>query len=158
MVSLFLRSERVTVEELLQARRFLEPALVRDATRRQHAEFIERVASLLARGRSIDIRDDGEYRRLSREFHETMASASSNRVFTLFGLALMSMFAGRMDHSVFPPEERKHVLLEHERVLKAILDKDEAKAEKLMSKHMDHFLEGVRARQPDAFRGIIKWE
>lgn len=158
MASLFLRSERVTLEELLYARAFLEPALVREATRRQDADFIDRVSSLLTRGRSIDSRDDDAYRKLSREFHETMASASPNRVFTLFGLALMAMFAGRMDHSVFPTEERKQVLLEHERVLKAILDKDEAKAERLMAKHMAHFIDGVRARQPNAFAGIISWE
>lgn len=156
-LSLFLQAERITLQEILEARRFLEPAIVRDATKRREPAFIARVRELAARGREVDINDDEAYVRLTREFHELMASSAENRVFTLFGLGLLSMFVGNMERAIFPPEERRDVIAEHEKILLAILGRQADKAEKLMRSHMDHFLDGIARRQPDTYRKLIRW-
>jgi GntR family transcriptional repressor for pyruvate dehydrogenase complex len=156
-LSLFLQAERITLQEILEARCLLEPAIARDATVRQEPAFIARVEDLMSRGRTVDIDDDEAYVRLTREFHELMASSASNRVFTLFGLGLLSMFVGTMERAIFPPGERRAVILEHERILQAILKRQADRAEKLMRVHMDHFLDGIARRQPDTYRKLIRW-
>ena len=156
-LSVFLQAERITLQEVLEARRFLEPAIVRDATRRRDPAFIARVRDLVARGREVAVDDDEAYVRLTREFHELMASSAENRVFTLFGLGLLSLFVGSMERAIFPPGERRAVILEHEKILQAILRRQADRAEQLMRTHMDHFLDGIARRQPDTYRKLIRW-
>lgn len=156
-LSLFLQAERITLREVLDARRFLEPAIARDAAQRRDPVFIARAKSLLARGREIDVDDDPAYISLTREFHELMAASGQNRVFTLVGLGLLSLFVGALERAVFPHGERQAVIREHENILQAILDRNADRAEKLMRTHMDHFLDGIERRQPDTYRKLVRW-
>lgn len=156
-LSLFLQAERITLKEVLDARRFLEPAIARDAAQRRDPVFIARAKDLLARGRVIDVDDDAAYISLTREFHELMAASGQNRVFTLVGLGLLSLFVGALERAVFPAGERQAVIREHENILQAILDRNADRAEKLMRTHMDHFLDGIERRQPDTYRKLVRW-
>lgn len=158
MASLFLQAERTRLSEVLDARRFLEPASVRDAARRQDPQFLRQVESLQARGRALDVTDNERYRALMREFHEVMMSGSSNRIFTLVGLGLMSMFWGRVDGELQPAGQRRDVVEEHDRVLTAVLAGREDEAEKYMAEHMDRFIAGIARRQPDAYHDLVVWE
>jgi len=158
MASFFLQTERVTFGELLNARRLLEPALAKEATQRGDPAFLRKIADLRERSRTIDVTQDTDYLRITREFHEFIASGSANRLLVLFALGLMSMFVVRLDRGVFPVGERKGVMVEHDRVLAAILGGNAERAERFMGVHMDHFANSIATRQPDVFDEIISWK
>ena len=157
-ISLFLQSEKVTLKEVLEARRLLEPAFVRQATRIRDPQFISKLHELKRRGREVDVEDDESYLALTGEFHDVMAGSSSIRVLTALVRALMSMFVGKVTKGIFRVDQRRHVLQEHEEIMDAIISGNETLAEQLMTKHMDHFLAGIAARQSDAYYGLVKWE
>lgn len=158
MIALFLQAEKATVRDLVEARRILESAMVADATRRRDVAFLQRAARLAEWSKTVDIHDDDQYLALCREFHEAMASASSNRVFSFIGLALMSIFWGKLDRGIFPPKHRRAMLDEHDEILRAILGGHAAKAEQLMNEHMAHYIDGIAARYPHALDDPIRWQ
>lgn len=157
IIGLYLQAENITLAELFLARSLIEPALARDAAQQRQPAFVKRAQDLLERGRTVDIADDAAYVQITREFHEIMVSGTRNRVFTLIALALMSMFIGRLDRAIHPPQKRRHILDEHEAILQAIIDGDAASAERLMQLHMGAVQKSIAARYPDANRELIRW-
>ncbi len=144
MMSLFLRSDRITIGEVLQTRRFLEPALLRDAVQRHDSDFVARVCDLKVRSKETDVRDERAYTKVTREFHELIVSAGSNRVLRLFGLGLMSLYAVPNRGAVFPVPDRGVVINEHDAIMRAIIRGNAHQAEKLMTEHMDHYCDSVQ--------------
>jgi DNA-binding FadR family transcriptional regulator len=157
MTALFLQADRVTLAEVLEARKMLEPVIVREATLRRDPSFLRRVADLRERSQEVDVSRNEDYARITREFHELIASASCNRVLGLFGFGLMSMFIAQLDRAYYPRTQRKDTILEHNTILTAILKGEAARAAQLMSEHMEHFIESIATRQPDAYHDIIRW-
>jgi DNA-binding FadR family transcriptional regulator len=158
MTSLFLQADQITLGEVLNARRMLEVAFVRDATRRRNDEFLDRVRDLRDRGEDADVHDDEAYLKITGEFHELISGASSNRVMTAVARALMSMFVGDLDRDIFPARDRQGLLDEHQHVLDAILADDHALAEERMGAHMDHLIDGIAERQPAAHGDVVRWQ
>lgn len=156
-MSLFLQAEGITLEELFRARRLIEPILVRDAAEQQDEAYMARARDLVERGRIVDVTDDQAYINITREFHELTVSGSPNRVFKLFSLGLMSMFIGSLNKAIYTTEKRKQVLKEHEDILKAILTKNAAKAEKLMTVHMQAVQESIASRYQNSYQEVVSW-
>ncbi len=156
-MSLFLQAEGITLEELFRARRLIEPILVRDAAQQQDETYLARARDLVDRGRTLDINDDDAYVSITREFHELTVSGSPNRVFKLFAIGLMSMFIGSLSKAIYSVEKRKMVLQEHEDILKAILAKNPAKAEKLMTAHMAAVQESIASRYHSSYQDVVSW-
>ena len=156
-MSLFLQAEGITLEELFRARQLIEPILVRDAAEQQDEAYQARARDLVERGRTLDVSDDHAYISITREFHELTVSGSPNRVFKMFSLGLMSMFVGSLNKAIHPIEKRKEVLKEHEDILKAILARNPAKAEKLMTMHMQAVQEIIASRYQNSYQEVVSW-
>jgi DNA-binding FadR family transcriptional regulator len=156
-MSLFLQAEGITLEELFRARRLIEPVLVRDAAEQQDPAYLAQARDLVERGRTVDVTDDAAYLSISREFHELTVSGSPNRVFKLFALGLMSMFIGSLNKAIYTTEKRRHVLKEHEDILKAILGKNPAKAERLMTAHMASVQQSIASRYQNSYHDVVTW-
>lgn len=157
MLSLYFEAKGITVKELLEARCDFETLMVVDAARNQDPEFIAKCEALLKLDASVDTDNDEQYVGVTRQFHELVASAAKNRVFSVLGLGLLSMFVSTLDRAVYPPSQRKRVLGEHDAILRAILQKDGASAMQLMSDHMREMRASIASRQPQAYEGPIKW-
>jgi DNA-binding FadR family transcriptional regulator len=156
IVSLFMHANGVSLGEIIRARALLEPCLLRAAIDSADEEFIARAADLKKRSRECDPLKTTEYRLLTREFHELIASAAGNRPIGLLAMALM--FLTRLDHSVTTLAHRRgDVIAEHEEVLDAIIDRDGERAEALMVEHMKAFCESVEAHQPQDYNKIVNW-
>ncbi len=155
MVSLFMHAERMTLQEILEARRLLEPVFMKEATQRQEPAFLAQVADLRKRGQEIDVNSTDEYVPLAREFHELIVSASANRPLALFAMALM--YLTKLDHGVYSIDRRRVIMKQHDQILAAILERDEARVEKLMAQHMDDFCSTASARQPETWTKIVSW-
>ena len=156
MVSLFLHAEHVTLGEILQARRLLEPLFLRAATMRRDPVFLEQVADLKRRNLAADSTRNDEYLPITREFHELIAGASSNRPLELFGLSLM--FVTKLEHGAFSLSRRREVLRQHDEILQCILDNDVVRVMQLGEEHMEDFCRTVASRLPDEFRRIVWWK
>lgn len=157
MIALFLQAKKITLGELLQARCLVEPMLVRDASQCGNPAFLRKVKALQSRGAALDIYDDDAYIEVSREFHELMACSSSNRVLSMFGMALMSMFVVELDRRKYPPEKRRQTIREHDLVLKAIIARRHDKAFEHMLGHMDALRVRVSGRQAADYKQVIDW-
>jgi len=157
MASFFLQAEQITLGEVLEARRLLEPMLVRNAADKKDPLFLERVADLKRRSSEIDVENDEDYVSVTREFHELVSSIATNRLLTLLSHCLMAMFTLRVNRSIFPPEERASVIGEHDLIMEHILSSRGADAESEMYKHMDRFVQRVKEQQPEVFRQVVSW-
>jgi GntR family transcriptional regulator, transcriptional repressor for pyruvate dehydrogenase complex len=156
-MSMFMQADGITMEELFLARRMLEPFMVREATLRQDPKYIAQAQDLLERCRTVDLKDDTAYMEVAREFHELTVAGSPNRVFRMFALGMMSMFAGNLGKAIYTVEKRRQVMKEHEDVLKAIIAKNAAKAEKLMMNHMEEVQESLANRFANSYQDVVGW-
>ncbi len=157
MASLYLQAQRVTLGEVLAARRMLELVFLREAMVIADPAFLDRVRDLHERGARLDLADDAEYLAVTGEFHELMSAGSSNRVLTSIAQALMAMFVGEIGRDVFPDTERALLLDQHQQVLAAILAGDADGAEAAMRHHIEHMQGGIAERQPRAVASVIRW-
>jgi len=155
MVSLFMHANGVTLGEIIEARVLIEPALLRAALDSDDGTLARRAADLKRRSLESDLGSKQEYRLLTREFHEMIATASNNRPLALLGMALM--FLTRLDHEMLSMEHRRKVMAEHDKILDAIIAGNRKKCEALMAVHMANFRASVIERQPQDMDRIINW-
>lgn len=155
MVSLFMHANGVTLGEIIEARVLIEPALLRAALDSDDGTLARRAADLKRRSLEGDLGSKQEYRLLTREFHEMIATASNNRPLALLGMALM--FLTRLDHEMLSMEHRRKVMAEHDKILDAIVAGNRKKCEALMAVHMANFRASVVERQPQDMDRIINW-
>ncbi|MEK0086093.1 GntR family transcriptional regulator [Benzoatithermus flavus] len=124
--------------ELFDARRLIEPVLVRSAASRIGDAELEALRAGVTREREAFARGDRhELIRLSGAFHCRIAASSGNRVLADFLGELISrtslVIALYEQPAIWPCS-----LDEHGRVLEALARRDAAAAAELMRHHLDH--------------------
>lgn len=135
-LELFVRTHDIRLDALLECRVAIEPTLARLAARdRTPAQLAEMEALHLRFAASGE--DVAEYKVVNLEWHLAIARASGNEPLIALMEAVAEPVRDAMDYAnVTTPERRAVAIQAHARILEAIREQDEAKAERRMSRHV----------------------
>ena len=143
--------DKTSLFELIETRKILEAESAKMACRNATAEDIENIReAMIAREKLIDDGDTSEEgldRRFDadRQFHEAIAGASHNSIFSSFLLAIHSSLRlhqqAAAKNSKTPVETTKL----HRDIFNAIVERDEARAEISMKEHLDHVQQAIKS-------------
>lgn len=135
-LTLILQFEKASLRDVLQARKALEPMLARLAAENIEAEQLSMLRS------SIDdmlncLSDRLVFRRHIETFHTLIAEASGNLALRAFAGSLKAINDGAMIGVEYSLGRRKATAAAHERILKALENRDGNAAEREMRDHLD---------------------
>lgn len=136
--------------DVFDARRAIEPGLVRQAAARAQAEDVRRLEEhLAAEAEAHHHHDRRHVIRLSGHFHVMLAEIAGNRVLLRMVVELVTRTS--LIIGMFSASGRDNCRSdEHERMLAAIRSRDEAAGARLMFEHLAHIEAGLdlSARRP----------
>jgi GntR family transcriptional regulator, transcriptional repressor for pyruvate dehydrogenase complex len=154
-LALFLRLSGATYQDVMEARRVIEPVMARLAAERQDQAKQTALRETMEEEATAP---DSEYVRMSNEFHYMVAGASGNPVLDLLGQALRSLLVEPLaTRGLFPPEARDAVRDVHKKIGQAILEGKAARAEKLMATHMDELTDAQAEKTPWLMNERVEW-
>lgn len=131
-----LRFEAVTLGELFEARFVIEEHNARQAARHATPEQLERLSDLIAQMERA--RNGRQFIEADVEFHEALADAARNRVFTAILRGLHPVLLDSMNHGLAFEGARAAALIDHRAILQALGRHDAATAERAMREHLEH--------------------
>lgn len=140
----------VTLRDLAEARRFLDPLFARRAAEQRDPEVIAQIERHLASTSEDDTSDQ------AIAFHDALARGTGNVIVDLFAGALQVLYIERTQSALTPGDletSRRH----HVAIAGAIVAGDGALAEQLMRAHTDELVQDVLDRFPDIADEVIAW-
>jgi GntR family transcriptional repressor for pyruvate dehydrogenase complex len=124
------------VAETMEVRAHLEALAVRLACERRTDEDLQRLEDVLARTDAL-LLEGGNIVKMDTEFHMTLVDATHNSVLVRVLNAFYRFTAGRRTVLFADREHGKASAADHRKLLKCIVQRDAAKAEKAILRHMD---------------------
>lgn len=129
-----IRLDRLTLQQITEARLVFERAVLPLVLERIQPEDIERLQE------SINLARDGLARKIpdpkNLEFHIILAEISRNPLLINITRALFEIVRKYLARSELSFERKKHVLEDHEMILELIKGKDYGKLQNFMEKHI----------------------
>jgi DNA-binding GntR family transcriptional regulator len=125
--------------DLVGARRVNEPACATLAAERMSAAELEELAGIVAKSRHIAREDLAGLISLDQRFHEIIATASRNRVFSTFMKNLNDRSARFWALSLSNDTHRAETIEEHGRIVDALRQRNPDLAAQAMRDHIDSF-------------------
>jgi GntR family transcriptional regulator, transcriptional repressor for pyruvate dehydrogenase complex len=155
-LGLFLELNGTTFGSILEVREVLEPAVAGLAAERRDQELIALIGkSVGAMESGLD--DVGLFLEENERFHELVARAAGNPVFTLLLGSLDHITDGSRLGVSFPRKRRTEVLAAHTAIWRAIESGDRASAEEEMRRHVHDFRRYTVRHFPDAVDVKLRW-
>jgi DNA-binding FadR family transcriptional regulator len=150
----------VTIREILEARRILEPALVRLAVDQTDPAVKGRLRTYIHRLGGDDVaapawRSQRERSRIAG-FHWALIE-TGNGVLDLFSHSLQEVWIARQTMDPYPSNAAAHNDRDHWIIAQAILSRDADLAESLMRTHMDHVYAYASAQSSRFLDEVIDW-
>ncbi len=142
--SQFTRAE--LIEDIVEARLVLEPMLAAMAARRADAAAIQAIQDTIDAGHRA-IGKQAESIQTALDFHTAVAAAAGNQTLLLATRLLRSLYLESARNTRRKPENYHALLDDHERILKAIRERDPERAARESEKHMKHGLDLVLMRE-----------
>jgi GntR family transcriptional regulator, transcriptional repressor for pyruvate dehydrogenase complex len=124
------------VAETMEVRAHLEALAVRLACERRTDEDLKRLEDVLARTDAL-LREDGNIVKMDTEFHMALVDATHNSVLVRVLNAFYRFTAGRRSVLFADREHGKASAVDHRKLYKHIVNRDVAKAETAILRHMD---------------------
>jgi GntR family transcriptional repressor for pyruvate dehydrogenase complex len=155
--SLYLRLSGATIQELVDARKVIDPLMARLAADNITDEAAQRLRDALDREEKA-AQDRTTVVATANDFHYVLASITGNSVLNLVATSLKEMYTSRfvmigLAEQVTKPSIRK----EHQKIGEAVLNGDGDLAERLMREHASkHFDQALRA-SPSFSNSVITW-
>jgi DNA-binding FadR family transcriptional regulator len=140
----------VTLRDLAESRRILDPVFARIAAEQRDPVVIERIERHLASLAEADSADE------AIAFHDALSCGTGNMILDLFAGALQMLYIERTQSALSPGDletSRQH----HIAIAEAILAGDGDRAESLMRSHTDGLVQDVLDRFPDRVDEVIAW-
>ncbi len=138
-LTLLMQYQDVPFSKLFEARQALEPMLARMAALNMDAATLERLR-LINRDIAQNVGDREVFRYRNFEFHQVIAAAAGSPVLELLTSMLESVADGLAFGAVagdFTQEHRIGAIRAHERIIRALTEKDPDAAEDEMRRHLD---------------------
>lgn len=130
-----LDNERLELDEALEARSILEPAIARLAAERATEESISVIGAQLTKMEQAD----GEHVTFyDSEFHLSIGAAAGNRILQTVLDAVTEATRSSRGWALSDPKDRRSSLADHHRIYAAIVEHDGNAAFEAMSRHIDN--------------------
>ncbi len=140
--------ERVTLADLLEARRAIEPACARVAASRAMADDIGALHRSIENMRSR-LEDDNVFWQENANFHLALVTAGRNIVLHTLMIALRELIYQFMAGLHIPEEERTNTLADHTAIMEAIAAHDPDAAARAAHTHLMNLEERLKEHYPD---------
>ncbi|KAB1645121.1 FadR/GntR family transcriptional regulator [Gulosibacter chungangensis] len=156
-LTLLLQLENAPYRDVVEARETIEPAMARYAASRITDEELAALKESVDR-MSEHIKDEEIFAETNHEFHEVIAKASGNSLFTHMIDALTGILDGTTMGIEYPEHRRKHVVEAHRRIYEALASRDAAAASNTMLEHIEEYSKYISRKYPDTIMEPISWE
>jgi GntR family transcriptional repressor for pyruvate dehydrogenase complex len=156
-LTFFLHASSTTFREVMTARLILEPIMARLAAERSDPQVEAALQAGMDRGRDVLDEEDEHYLEVTTDFHGVVSGASGNSVLDLLARSLKDIYVARVRSIVYAPDEREHLLNDHQVIAEAILSGDGDSAEKLMREHMEEYVQIFEDRFTGFMDETIDW-
>lgn len=140
--------ERVSLAELLEARRAIEPACARVAATRATPDDIAALQSSIERMRA-GLEDDTVFWTENANFHVALAEAGRNTVLNTLMVSLRELIYKFTSGLHIAPEERMETVTEHTAIMKAIAAHNPVAAARAAEAHLASFETRLKEVYPD---------
>src|SRR5687767_1873305 len=135
-LALVMLSQREAFGGILEARRYIEPALAALAARRATPEDVHAMERILeAQAKEVAAGRTGLEQ--DAEFHAAIGAAAHNRAITRIAHAVMDLLRQSREESLNTPGRPDRSHNDHRRLLAAIRSRDEAAARQAMIEHLE---------------------
>lgn len=132
------------LSELMEVRMAIEPIAVKLAIQRGSAAQIDQLRDIHdAFRKAVERLDAIDLATLDESFHTTIIEASNNNLLKKIGRLMADAFVEYRARSFAVQENMTHALEPHEKILSAILKKNEKEAILAVQKHLDVSLEDM---------------
>lgn len=131
-----LTHSETTLENLKEARAVFEAQMAKMAARNASQEAVQTLRDILDR-QSVSRDDPPQFLNLDGAFHAAIAEMSGNPIFAILGRSLFGWLSDFHQSLVRAPDLEQLTLEEHEGILQAISDGDEAAAVARMEDHLN---------------------
>jgi GntR family transcriptional regulator, transcriptional repressor for pyruvate dehydrogenase complex len=155
MMTLHLQSLGATYRQVLEARVEYEVLLARMAAEREGDEAGKIIREALSS--APHSMEDQKYAAVTQSFHHAVGQASGNVVCSLVADAIYTIWTVRVTRVLYPPDQRDHVLHQHEAIARAIERHESKRAEKLMRDHMRLYQQYCEERYPARMEDLVDW-
>jgi GntR family transcriptional repressor for pyruvate dehydrogenase complex len=155
MATMYFQLDGATFADQLETRIALEPMMIRGIAEQRDPGTMARLTELLES--DYDDVDDAAYARLSAGFHTLATTAPGNPVLTLISSAIANIYADRLPGANYLRDRRRRVIEDHRAIIRAILENQPKKAEKLMREHMIQMGRDVAERHPGVLEERVSW-
>ncbi|MDS0256514.1 GntR family transcriptional regulator [Thermoplasmatales archaeon AK] len=130
--------------EILEIRKLLEIHAVKEACRNITSDQLSSLESILhSMKQAIDSKDYEMYSRLNTNFHEIIYQSAAQATLTNVLISLKTRLMRYQYKLAFIPGRAQRSFQEHREIFQALADRDEARAEVCVTKHIDHLREHI---------------
>ncbi len=152
-----LRLQKITVQELIEARLAVEPHVAALAAQRATAEDIKAMTQAVANARAGREAGDPRFMPHSIAFHIALAEAARNQVLLSTVNSFRTPFHEALATLLPADDMAERAIVDHQQILDAIKARDGQRAQHLMHAHLAYFakrvgktlaLQGTKARWP----------
>lgn len=155
-LALTLEFHQATFRPIVELRQVLEPASAAMAAENASAKMRKSIA------RSVDLmerslQNERDFLRRNEQFHELVARASGNVVFTLLVSSLHWITDGSPVGVGYPIERRQAVLAAHRTIAQAIVAGDPDAARKAMERHVAEFSRYLQRFYKSTYERKLRW-
>lgn len=133
--------QKVTFRELWEVMSALEPMAAEASARNVTPELLERLKDNIERTKSA-LANTHLLTELDIEFHDLVAEASSNRALQLSHEAISKLFYPAFLKVFLKLNAGERLLIAHQKVYEALVNRDEREARSWMDKHIADFKRG----------------
>lgn len=157
LIGLLLQFRNAQFRTVLDARLSLEPVLAAKAAENATPEQLAELATSVDRMK--EHLDDSDFFLNENEyFHELIAAASGNELFSLLIASLAWITDGTVLGVEYRTSQREHVWQEHQRIYEAVKAGRVNQAATAMREHVEDFASFLERRYPRVLDQPLRWE
>lgn len=135
----WLRLQRASPRELVEARQVIETSIVGLAARRRTARDIEAMRRIVATARTERASGDSHFTPHSVNFHLALARAAKNQVLLFTVQSFGALFYETLERLLPDDRMAARAIDDHQKILDAIVAHDATNAAALMRDHLSYF-------------------
>jgi DNA-binding FadR family transcriptional regulator len=156
MLGLFLQLHPTPFSAVVEAREILEPVTARLAAIRIDGDTLSTLQSTID-GMVANIDDEETFLIENERFHEAVAAASGNTLFSLLISSMHLITDGLQIGVTYPLKRRRAVLQAHATIYDSISARDPDSAEEAMRRHMAEFRRYVERNFASVYEKRLRW-
>ena len=139
--------KQYALEEMIEVRKVLETASVRFAVIRARDEDLAALRELLEQSRG-QIANKAAFIKADYAFHQAIAVASGNSILVTMLQTMRTMMSDFNSQLLTSQEGRQQVYAHHEKIVEAILGRDEKAARDAMLLHLENVVQTMKKASP----------